>query len=790
MEEPLSVKSNKTNISINKRLFYFLIFLVIAVPVIVGVVVWKLTDNACTGSQNGSHGEGMPILGGTTSGPDVTSSNPPDVVIQEPWKNLRLPKHVKPIHYDITLYPDFYNNNGWFYGNETVELNVTQATNVILIHTNYMNVTRTTLQKADGASIAISRTFWYPANQFWVVQTMEPMHVGIVLLRLQFDGSLTRAIVGFYKSTYKIGTEERHLASSKFQPVDARRAFPCMDEPNIKAEYTVTLVHRPGYIALSNMPETKTVPWLHDTSLHATHFNRSVPMSTYLVCFVVCDFANITDVTQYGTTIRVFATPDKRSQAEYALKVMKKSMERFQQLFNVPFPLPKNDMIAIPNFVSGAMEHWGLITYREVNMLYDEKEASAANKQRVAVVVAHEIAHMWFGNIVTMDWWDDLWLNEGFASFVEYLGVDVTEPEWEMMDQMIVDDVKPVMVTDAGVNSHPIVVDVSHPDQINEVFDAISYSKGAAILRMLQEVLGSERFFRAISDYLVKYKWATATTDDLWAEMGQVNDGYTVKDVMDTWTLQMGLPFVNLTFSPIPGGQGSVVTATQHRFLADRTLASNESESKFRYRWYIHLDFMEGTMKKAKWITKDVTSVTFNLTTGSYVKFNVNDTGFYRVNYPNDVWLTFAGNLDQNGPNAVPFPADRTGLIDDAFNLARGGYLNYDVALSMMSYLNKEFHHLPWDSAYEGITYIKHMFANSPHFDLLRRYVVMKTSPVLNRIGWEGATSSHLDKLLRSNIIELACEFGDTLCMDNATSKFRSWLDNGTVYVYKEYRVT
>lgn len=788
-------EQNKSKVALDKRCCYFLIFLVIALPVIVGVVVWKITETNCSNGSSGL-GQGSPIVG---DGETTTVSGQSTTVIpaDEPWRNLRLPNYIVPIHYDITLYPDFYDDHGWFYGNETVEIEIKQTTNVILIHTNFLNITRTQLAYADGTNIPLSETFWYEENQFWVIKSQEPVAVSTVNLDLQFDGSLTRAIVGFYKSSYvnsKTGITS-HLASSKFQPVDARRAFPCFDEPNIKAEYTITLIHRPNYVALSNMPVTSSVQWSVDSSLMSTSFGRSVKMSTYLVCFVVSDFANLTDTTAHGTEIRVFATPDRIQQASYSLHVMKVSMDLFEQLFSVPFPLPKNDMIAIPNFVSGAMEHWGLITYREVNMLYDGREASAANKQRVAVVVAHEIAHMWFGNIVTMDWWDDLWLNEGFASFVEYLGVQEAEPDWAMLDQMVVDDIQPVMVTDAGVNSHPIVVEVSHPDQINEVFDAISYSKGASVIRMLQEIMGSTSFFAGIAKYLVKYEWGTATTDNLWTELETVPGGYSVKEVMDTWTRQMGLPYINITFSET-NGQLSKVSATQKRFLADRTMSYDETESPFRYRWFVQLDYMDGTGHQRNWLTKDDDTKDFDISMdmtvpGNLIKFNVNQTGFYRVNYPDFIWQRFASRLHTTGPSEIPNPADRSGLVDDAFNLARGGYLSYDVALEMTKYLNQDMHHLPWDSAYSEIIYLSRMFENSGKFDSLSKYFAMKVRPVLQHLTWEDSPS-HLDNLMRANIIRLACDFGDPDCLRTATAKLRGWIDNGTfispnvrTYVYK-----
>ncbi|KAL3859955.1 hypothetical protein ACJMK2_010134, partial [Sinanodonta woodiana] len=536
-----------------------------------------------------------------------------------------------------------------------------------------------------------------------------------------------------------------HLATSKFQPTDARRAFPCLDEPKFKAQYTIRMVHRPDYIALSNMPNETTETYIWNSRMVVTKFQRSPKMSTYLACFIVCDFASLENVTKYGTKFYIF---------------------------NFNFYL--TDMIAIPDFVSGAMEHWGLITYREVNMLYDETQASAANKQRVAVVVAHEVAHMWFGNIVTMDWWDDLWLNEGFASFVEYIGVDVHEPAWQMMDQFVVEDVQPVMITDAGVRSHPIVVNVDHPDQINEVFDAISYSKGASVIRMSQSILGRDRFFQGIGRYLKKHEWGTAKTDDLWAELGNVNAGYSVKTIMDTWTRQMGLPVVNITV------RDNKVYAKQQRFLLDNSMQFDPSESQFKYKWYVCLDYITSDGSSGiQWMPMTDLEDGFLVQTAldqstSWIKFNANQTGFYRVNYPDELWQRF-GQLFLNSNPSIMTPVDRSGLIDDAFNLARGGYLDYGVAMNLTRYLHIEDHHLPWDSAYHGFEYLSDMLELDASYIYLRNYVLKKVKPVMEKLTWND-DGNHLNKLMRSNIITLACGFGDKGCLANATKLFRDWL--------------
>ncbi len=298
-------------------------------------------------------------------------------------------------------------------------------------------------------------------------------------------------------------------------------------------------------------------------------------MVTYLACFIVCDFAYQEKLTAvHKTKFRVYATPNQRENVKYALDIGANITDFFEDYFEIPYPLPKQDMIAIPDFVSGAMEHWGLITYRETTLLFDPKESASSNQQRVASVVSHELAHQWFGNLVTLSWWDDLWLNEGFASYMEYKGVTNYHDDWEMDEQFLTSDLHRVMDLDATINSHPIVQPVENPDQITEIFDTISYSKGASVLRMLEDFMGKEFFRIGVSRFLEKYKsvsgvvahylayysffecvyflyfrYDNAVTADLWSELSKVAPGgLNITRIMDTWTRQMGLPVLTVIF--------------------------------------------------------------------------------------------------------------------------------------------------------------------------------------------------------------------------------------------------
>ena len=336
--------------------------------------------------------------------PEPESEPEAEPVLTEAWeKDVRLPSHLLPLHYDLYLHPDL--SSGLFMGRVTIAIEATSPTSYFLVHTKHLDISDTRLSNEDGEEVSYMRAFEYERNEFWVVQLEGEVEAGNYSLSMQFNGNLTRGITGFYKSVYtnRLG-DKVSIATSKFQPTYARKAFPCFDEPSFKSTFTTVLV-RPsqGYIALSNMPVAEEVEESPSNGLTTVTFQKSVPMVTYLACFIVCDFEYEEKLTSiHQTKFRVYATPQQKDRVRYALDIGANITDFFTDYYNISYPLPKQDMIAIPDFVSGAMEHWGLITYRETNLLYDDRESSSANKQRVATVVSHELAHQWFGNLVTL----------------------------------------------------------------------------------------------------------------------------------------------------------------------------------------------------------------------------------------------------------------------------------------------------------------------------------------------------------------------------------------------------
>jgi aminopeptidase N len=300
-------------------------------------------------------------------------------------------------------------------------------------------------------------------------------------LYIRFSGNLsTTTLRGFYLS--KVSSSSSVLATTQFEPTDARRAFPCLDDPSFKATFNISITAPSEFHALSNMPQIKN----HLTNqATTTEFQQTKPMSTYLVAFIISDFQSISSKTAQGVHVAVYTRPGFSSLGKYALETAVKCLEFYDKIFNISYPLPKLDLIAIPDFAAGAMENWGLVTFRETALLYDDtsNRFSSWNKQQVAQVIAHELAHQWFGNLVTMKWWSDLWLNEGFAEFMEYKAINAIQPSWMMQEQFVYSELFRSLKADQSAFTHSIAVPVSDPTEIEEIFDDISYGKGASVLR-------------------------------------------------------------------------------------------------------------------------------------------------------------------------------------------------------------------------------------------------------------------------------------------------------------------
>ncbi|XP_046672950.1 glutamyl aminopeptidase-like isoform X2 [Homalodisca vitripennis] len=704
-----------------------------------------------------------------------------------PWENeYRLSQHVLPELYNLLIYPNL--DNGTFSGSVEITLNVTAPCDYITLHHKGLIIENSILSANQGSINLVKNAFDYPKNEFWVVRLTEMINPGTYSLKLDFSGSLTGDIVGFYRSTYKdISGESRNIATTKFEPTYARRAFPCFDEPGFKAKFNVSLV-RPSsgnYIALSNMDQVSEVANSPGPGLTTVQFARSVPMSTYLVCFIVCDFDHLPPIkSKSGFDVSVYARRDQIRKMEYSQQIAVSSINYYIDYFGVPYSLPKLDLIAIPDFVSGAMENWGLITFRETSILYDPDFSSTSNHLGVTLTTNHELAHMWFGDLVTMKWWDDLWLNEGFATFMAAKASAHNHPDWDMDTVFLIEDLIDALALDSTLSSHPIVKHVSHPDQITEIFDRISYAKGASVIRMLEGFMGEENFREGVKAYLINFQFRNAETNDLWSCLQRYSTvDKNIPHVMDTWTRQMGYPVLTVTQA------GDTITLTQQRFTADQNASYDPNESPYKYKWDVPVTHFTSDNKQStlNWLLTEQPSLSIKIGNAQWYKLNWHFMGYYRVKYPLEHWTTLT-NVLNNDIKAMD-AADRANLMDDVFNLAESGHLDYSVALSLTTFLHHEDHMVVWTIAANNLLSIDTHLRLTPAYSNYRRYLRKLITPHFNDSLWSfPLDATFLQKSQQVRMIGLGCRVGVPTCLDKAKQLFTDWLQNNGPKPHVEIR--
>ncbi|KAF6729730.1 Endoplasmic reticulum aminopeptidase 2 [Oryzias melastigma] len=716
-----------------------------------------------------------------------------------PWSRLRLPRYIIPLHYHLLLQPNLTTLR--FTGSVQIQIDVQNNSNWVVLHSKGLQISKATILDHNFAHLTdqVLPVLHNPSHEQIGIFSPRVLSSGQkYFLYIEFGAEFAEGFYGFYKSTYKTSKgETRTLASTHFEPTSARMAFPCFDEPSFKASFSVQIRRSPEYISLSNMPIVKTVE-LHGGLLE-DHFAPSVKMSTYLVAFVVCDFKSVTATTASGVKVSIYAAPEKWEQTHYALEVAVKMLDFYEDYFNIPYPLPKQDLIAIPDFQSGAMENWGLTTYRETSLLYDPLTSSVSDKLWVTMVIGHELAHQWFGNLVTMKWWNDIWLNEGFARYMEYISVEATYPDLKV-EEYLLHTCFAAIGHDSLNSSRPISSPAENPTQIKEMFDTVSYDKGACVLHMLRHFLTDEVFQSGIVRYLRKYSFGNAQNQDLWDSLANTcseeefisgkhcynrdqsnknaylfaGEHLDLTAIMNTWTLQKGIPLVTVT------RKGSRLLLRQDRFLKT-VLPSDPQWSSLQqgFLWHIPLTYRTDTSSIIH--RHLMTSATDSIHIGeeaSWVKINSDMTGYYVVHYEDDGWDVMAKVMRENH-TALSY-RDRTHLIHNAFQLVTAGHLSLNKAMDLIGYLQLEKHTVP---LLEGLGYLEafyHLIEKIDELELtknLGRYILHFFRAVIDQQTWSDSGSVS-ERRLRSEVLSLACHLNDPPCVERANQHFQEWLQS------------
>ncbi|SUZ51186.1 uncharacterized protein METZ01_LOCUS4040 [marine metagenome] len=681
-----------------------------------------------------------------------------------------LPETARPSKYRIKLQPDL--KNFTFDGEQSVDLLILEATSTIVLNSIDLEISNTTLH-ANGTTLTSKSVTIDKDAETATLDFGETIQPGDARLEMVFTGELNDKLIGFYRSEYTSQDgETRYLATTQFEPTDARRAFPCWDEPAKKATFEVTLVFSDEYQAVSNTPVVEeAVP---GPGLKSVRFAETPIMSTYLLVFIVGNLTSIEERAAGGTTVGVWTTPGKEDQASFALDTSVKLLSYFNEYFGIPYPLPKLDHIAIPDFAAGAMENWGAVTYRETALLVDPDNSSAGTRQRVAEVIAHEMAHMWFGDLVTMEWWDDLWLNESFASWMGNKAVDWLFPEWEMWTQFVNMDTNRALSLDGLKNSHPIEQAVKNPAEVSQLFDAISYSKGASVIRMLENFLGEESFRKGLNRYLSSHMYDNARTEDLWSAL-ETESGRPVTAIMDSWVKQMGYPVLQVE-SDRTGGQ-TTLSVTQERFVYDRFLGDGGPDSDSDNEvWRVPVSASRGSEESAVTVM-DGRQIQIDVpgSGDGWVKLNPLQTGFFRVNYSTEDWQRLVPAIESLELHAT----DRLGVQNDAYALSRAGLLPVTQFLSLAQAYKNEGDASVWSDLASNLRDIEQLISDEAIHPAYQGFAREIFGPAARKIGWEPKSGEgHLDALLRSTVLSQAGSYHDPDVTAQATERFQKYLQD------------
>ncbi|KAF9421334.1 Aminopeptidase 2 mitochondrial [Podila epigama] len=669
------------------------------------------------------------------------------MTVKEPRSGISLERRILPIHYNLRIIPCPVNFS--FLGEVSIDITATSVSYNIEEET-------ITLEFPTALHVATS----------WI---LDITYIGLVNERLN----------GFYRSAYTDANNVVHqLTTTQFQSTHARRAFPCWDEPAVKATFTVTLVAPVDMTCLSNMSvETTTIL---ENGMQEVTFLRTPIMATYLLAWTIGDFDYIEayssgEFNGEPVQCRLYAPVGLAEHGRYSLDLAIKA-QYFARLFNIPYPLPKLDLVAVPDFAPGAMENWGLISFRTYAVLIEEL-SSHDRRLEVAATVIHEISHQWFGNLVTMDWWSDLWLFEGFATHLAYLAVDEMFPEWDIWSEFV-KRIQEVLKHDSLRTSHPVEVGVENPNEITQIFDEISYMKGASVLRMLSVWLGHENFFKGIQQFMHKFMWGNANTDDLWQTMAEVC-GVDVPSFMQKWTRQTGYPVLSITEI-----DDATILVRQNLFLSTGDVREEED----CLVWPVPLALVTADEPETRNIMMDSREMILKVNTHKWYKFNMGQAGFYRVSYPSKsldlLGKTFGVRRPSNATTmndlATPQPrtldaANRVGLLTDAAALVASGNAPTSSFLTLLKYLEDEQDYMVWGEVSLRLQELLSVWLEQPvHvLEALKEVQRRLFTKIVKRLGWdysegEEPSSCHL----RALAIRFAGRAGDPEIVAEARRRF------------------
>ncbi|KAI9652074.1 MAG: Aminopeptidase 2 mitochondrial [Alyxoria varia] len=637
-----------------------------------------------------------------------------------------LPDNVKPTHYEVLLNPDL--EKFTYSGLVRIDLDVKEDSSSITLNTLELSIDNASLtvgsKPAEEDKISSLQSTQDEEAQTTTFALTKTVPKGSkARLTIEFKGTLNNQMAGFYRSSYT-GEDgsKKYMATTQMEATDARRAIPCFDEPALKATFQVTLTADEHLTCLSNMDVKEQKPV--GNGKKSVTFNTTPPMSTYLLAFIVSELKCV-ESNDFRVPVRVFAPPDQDiERGRFSVDLAAKTLKFYEDKFDSKFPLPKMDMVAIPDFSAGAMENWGLVTYRLVDLLFDEKTSGAGMKLRVAEVVQHELAHQWFGNLVTMDFWEGLWLNEGFATWMSWYSCNAFFPEWKVWQSYVTDSLASALSLDSLRSSHPVEVPVKKADDINQIFDAISYEKGSCVLRMISKYLGEETFLKGIRIYLKRHAYGNTKTTDLWNALSEAS-GEDVAKVMEVWTKYVGYPVVSVSEDE----KSNKVHVKQNRFL--RTHDVTPEEDKTLYPVFLALRTSEGVDESKTLFDREGS---FDIPKDDFYKLNADHSSTYRTFYT----ASRLHKLGEAAKKGLLTVEDRAGMIADAGALSASAYQPSSSTLTLLKGFSSESDYVVWDQLTTWLANLRAtwIFEEEATRDALGAFLRDIASPKAHSLGW------------------------------------------------------
>ncbi|MEK6894870.1 MAG: M1 family metallopeptidase [Nanoarchaeota archaeon] len=632
----------------------------------------------------------------------------------------RLQDFVNPSHYTISIEPSKDMNS--YKGSVQIKANISKPTKEIILHSKNSIIKTTTI--CVGTQCLLPKIKEDKDSETITLEVQKEIK-GDIEIHIEFDGLITEDLAGIYKSKYEHKGKTEHIITTQCEAPYARRIFPCFDEPAKKATFDIIAIIEKNLKAISNtLPKSEKI----ENNKKTVTFKTSPKMSSYLFYLGIGDFEFLED-NYKSVKIRIVTTPGKTNNASFAINKTKKYLEYFEKYSEVPYPLEKLDLIAVPDFNVGGMENWGAIAFREVILLIDLEKSSTARKKLSAEVISHELWHQWSGDLVTMKWWEDLWLNESFANYMAFKAVHNYNPEWNVWDDYLSGALALGLFKDSLKTTHPIKVEVKNPDEIGEIFDEISYEKGGSILRMLENFIGEEQFRKGVSNYLKKYSYSNASASDFWDCLKEVSHNKKVKEMMESWISEPGYPLVSVEKSK------AGVKISQKRF--------NKNSSQL---WPVPISIYEEGKESKILLDKKEENHPFNLP-----KLNHKHFGFYRTKYSEEI----LNNLSKLVKEKKLPKEDRWGIHNDLWALCNFSEVDLKIYLNLLDNYLEEDNYITLAEVSSAIRKIDRLFYYESWWPKSRKKILDKLLPTykkqLNKLGWKNKQSdSSDDRLMRS----------------------------------------